>query len=144
MTTSRIGRNAIMRRMHQVIIGERKKGSHTCHKGEQILIMGDVEITEMSKDIELTFLEPRKSTVNGNVFNRIYISKENLDGTEGSLIIPLGKYYSSGLQENKRYNTWSFPIDINNDDEFMEVSKDIVDKCKEHLIDVGTKSNTKG
>ena len=88
--------------------------------------MGDVEVTEMTEDIQLTFSEPMKFTVNRNVFHRIYISTENSDGTEMSLIIPLRMYNSSGLQENKKFNTLSFPIDINNDDEFLRVFKSIL------------------
>ena len=88
--------------------------------------------------VELTFSEPKEYMVNEDVFYRIYINRKNKIGEEVSLIIPLRKYYSLGLRQNRKYNTLYFPIDIDKDDEFMEVFEDIVEKCKEHLMSIST------
>ena len=104
--------------------------------------MGEVEITEMEEDIELTFSEPMEYTVNEDVFHKIYINKRKINAEEVSLIIPLRKYFSLGLKENIKYKILSFPIDINKDDEFIKVFKSIVKECKDHLI--GLSINGKG
>ena len=102
--------------------------------------MGEVEITKMEEDIELTFSEPIEYTVNEDVFHRIYINKEKMDGEEVSLI---RKHFSPGLKENRKYRTLSFPIYFKKGDEFIGVFKSIVEKCKDHLMDISTKSKVK-
>ena len=78
-------------------------------------------------------------TSNGEIFHKIYINKENEDGEE----VSLRKYYSLGLKRNRKYNTLSFPIDINENDEFLNVFKGIVKKRKDHLMNISIKGKVK-
>ena len=56
--------------------------------------MGDVEVTEIGENFELTFSEPKEySMQDGEIFHKIYINKVNENGEEMSLIFSLRKYY---------------------------------------------------
>jgi hypothetical protein len=80
-------------------------------------------------------------------FSRINISTKNDDGTTGELIISTEELYSFGVSENKdmetgRVNGYVMPLCLYNrngpsekEKAFVKTFTDIVEKCKDYLID---------
>jgi hypothetical protein len=80
-------------------------------------------------------------------FKRITISTKNEDGTVGALILPTSKLFSFGVSENLsmdtgKVNGYVMPLCLHNRDgatqeekEWTETFNNIVDQCKEHLIE---------
>ena len=100
----------------------------------------------------IKFSKPETGTIPGNGptinFHRIRIGYNNDDGTTGDLVLATQKLFSFGVQENTDMNSgrvtgYSLPLCLHNRDgatdeetKFVEVIREIVEGCKDHLMDV--------
>ena len=100
----------------------------------------------------IKFSKPETGTIPGNGptinFHRIRVAYENDDGTTGDLVLATQKLFSFGVQENTDMNSgrvtgYSLPLCLHNkngasDEEikFVEVIRELVEKCKDHLMEV--------
>lgn len=99
----------------------------------------------------MVFSEPQKGSIPNTIpainFQRILISTKNPDGTQGELILPTSRLFSFGVSENKnpetgKVNGYVLPLCLHNRDgatkeerAWSETFDNIVDKCKEFLVD---------
>ena len=101
---------------------------------------------------KLIFTKPETGNIPGNGptinFHRIRLGYNNEDGSTGDLVLATEKLFSFGVQENTDMNSgrvtgYSLPLCLHNkngategEKKFCSVIEDIVEKCKDHLIDV--------
>lgn len=116
--------------------------------------MSNIQLTQASgyKTTNMKFSEPVEGSVpesNPKIeFKRINITTKYEDGTSGPLILPTGRLFSFGLQENlnaetKKVNGYVVPLCLYNRDGASKAEKDwvdtfnnIIEACKDHLVDV--------
>ena len=100
----------------------------------------------------LVFTKPETGTIPGNGptinFHRIRIGYKNDDGSVGDMVLATEKLFSFGVQENTDMNSgrvtgYSLPLCLHNkmgatDNEikFVETIRELVEKCKDHLMEV--------
>ena len=101
---------------------------------------------------KLLFTKPETGNIPGNgptiSFHRIRLGYNNEDGSTGDLVLATEKLFSFGVQENtdmtsERVTGYSLPLCLHNKNgpteeeiKFCSVIDDIVEKCKDHLLDV--------
>lgn len=101
---------------------------------------------------KLVFTKPELGNIPGNGptinFHRIRLGYENSDGSTGDFVLATEKLFSFGVQENTDMNSgrvtgYSLPLCLHNkngasdaEKKFCSVIDEIVEKCKDHLIDV--------
>ena len=100
----------------------------------------------------MSFTKPETGTIPGNGptinFHRIRIGYKNSDGSIGDLVLATEKLFSFGVQENKDMNSgrttgYSLPLCLHNKNgateseiKFIEVIRELVEKCKDHIMNV--------
>lgn len=104
-------------------------------------------------NVEKLFLtKPETGSIPGNgptiSFHRIRLGYNNDDGSTGDLVLATEQLFSFGVQENTDMNSgrvtgYSLPLCLHNKNgateeeiRFCTVIDEIVEKCKDHLIDV--------
>ena len=97
----------------------------------------------------MRFSEPIEGSIPDSVisYKRVNISTVNDDGSIGELVIPTEELYSYGVSENKNMQTgnvdgYVFPLVLYNkngasesEKAFVNTFNNIVEKCKDYLID---------
>lgn len=112
----------------------------------QLTNPSDFNVTNMK------FSKPETGTIPGNGptinFHRIRIGYKNDDGTTGDLVLATQKLFSFGVQENTDMNSgrvtgYSLPLCLHNrngatehETKFVDVIRELVENCKDHLMDV--------